>query len=642
VTVAPVTVAGEPARIDRSDERLARRGPAALLPWNDAGVLVAADVHVARRLAALSQRNALSAREAQSRQEDDAVLLGAALAVRALRMGHVCVDVTSIARTATTDVELDIGLDALPWPDPADWLARLVASPLVAAGDSGDPERPLRLVGSRLYLDRYWRQERQVAADLLARAMTTPPVDDAALAVSLRRLWPIEADHDEPEDQRRAGSVAATHGFSVVAGGPGTGKTTTVARILALLADQSTATGGRPPRVALAAPTGRAAARLVEAVHDEARQLDVDETVRSWLLGLGASTIHRLLGRRPDSDSRFRHDHRNRLPHDTVIVDETSMVSLSLMANLLDALRPDTRLILVGDPEQLTSVEAGAVLGDIVGPASVTDRPVGPDHEGQSIGDGIVVLRRVHRYGGGIAALAGAIQSGDDDTVMGLVRAGRTDLSLVDTEADSTGLAEVQDAVVASFTAVTQAAARGDGTAALEHLAAVRVLCGHRQGPAGVGAWTERIEGWLRDGRPRPRYAGPWYVGRPLLISTNDYELQLFNGDTGVVGIGPEGQLAAAFERRGTLEWISPARLPPSETVYATTVHKSQGSQFDGVIFVLPEPGSPLLTRQLLYTAVTRARSHVTLVGSEEAIRQAVGRPIARASGLRERLWGSA
>jgi exodeoxyribonuclease V alpha subunit len=633
-----------PGALDRSDERLARRAPDTLRAWNDAGVLVAADVHVARRLGALV------------REDDGAVLLGAALAVRALRLGHVCVDVSSIAHTATTDIDPDADLGALAWPDPVAWLTSLDASPLVAAGDSGHPERPLRLVGPRLYLDRYWRQERQVAADLSARADNTPPVDLAVLRHGLDRLWPPDAT-PAPDDQRSAGAMAVTRGFAVVAGGPGTGKTTTVARILALLAEQAAARGDRPPRVALAAPTGRAAARLEEAVHGEARLLDVSEATRGWLLGVGASTLHRLLGRRPDSDSRFRHDHRNRLPHDTVIVDETSMVSLSMMANLLDALRPDTRLVLVGDPEQLTSVEAGAVLGDIVGPAQSALWMRGPAHAqaaeltggdiraleppaGASIADGIVVLRRVHRFGGGIAELAAAVQAGDEDATVALVRSGRHDLTLIETDRDGVDLAEVRQTVVASFAAVTRAAARGDGAGALEQLAAVRVLCGHRHGPAGVATWTERIEGWLRAGRPRG--GGAWYVGRPLLISTNDYELQLFNGDTGVVGIDPNGQLGAAFERRGSLVWISPARLPPSETLYATTVHKSQGSQFDGVIFVLPDPGSPLLTRQLLYTAVTRARSQVTLVGSEEALRQAVARPIARASGLRDRLWGPA
>jgi exodeoxyribonuclease V alpha subunit len=628
-----IAAGSDDAVFEPGDVRLARRGPVALRPWNVLGIVVAADVHVAARLAAIGG--------------DDApdVLLGVALAVRALRLGHVCVDLATVAGTVSTEVAPEADLSRLPWPDPTGWREHLAASPLVADGETGGAERPLRLVGDRLYLDRYWRQERQVAADLSARAARTVSVDEAELVGGIQRLWPDGRPGEEgveggtagpgPDLQALAAATTIRRGLAVVAGGPGTGKTTTVARILALLSDQATAAGGLRPRVALVAPTGKAAARLEEAVHAEAAAMSVDAGTRAWLLGLQASTIHRLLGRRPDSESRFRHDRRQRLPHDTVIVDETSMVSLSLMANLLDAVRPDARLVLVGDPEQLASVEAGAVLGDIVGPAAAGPVPSGP------MADAIVVLRRVHRFGGGIAELAAAIQAGDGTRAEELVTAGDTDIRLIDPEAAGGGeLGLVRDLMVATFEAVTASAGAGDGTAALGRLGAARVLCAHRQGPAGVGAWTQRIEGWLAAAVPGYGAGGAWYLGRPLMVTVNDYELQLFNGDTGVVAVGPDGQPSAAFERRGELTWTSPARLRAIDTVYAMTVHKSQGSQFDEVVVVLPEPSSPILTRQLLYTAVTRARRRVTLVGPTASVLAAVARPITRASGLQERLWG--
>jgi exodeoxyribonuclease V alpha subunit len=566
-----------------SEPRLVMTAGGVLRAFNEAGVLVAADLHVARRLAELAG------------ESDESVRLAAALAVRAPRLGHVYVDVATIRDRATVDTDEPVDLSALPWPDAGAWLEALAASPLVAVGEEPGEPRPLRLLGSSLYLDRYWREERQVAADLLALAGQPP---GTAAPEPLARLF-------EPGRQREAAETALRRRFAVIAGGPGTGKTTTVARILALLLERG------DPLVALAAPTGKAAARLIEAVHDEAAKIDVSDEVRERLLGLEASTLHRLLGWRPGTRSRFRHDRGNRLPHDVVIVDETSMVSLSLMARLVEAVRPDARLILVGDPGQLTSIEAGAVLGDIVGPA----------------GEGIVVLDRVHRYGAGIAELAEAIRRGDGDAAVAAL-AGVTWIS-------GDALDPVRDAAVGAAREVTRAARAGDAAAAIEALGAFRLLCAHRHGPYGVSGWTARIEGWLGHDA-----AGDWYAGRPLLVTENDYGLRLYNGDTGVVIATGDGQVAAAFERGGEIVEFSPTRLAAVDTVYAMTVHKSQGSQFTTAAVLLPEPTSPILTRELLYTAVTRARDELILVGSEEAVRAAVARPVARASGLRSRLWG--
>src|SRR5918999_2485942 len=358
--------------LDRFDVRVASLAPELLRGFNEVGVLTAADVHVALRLAELAE------------VQDEAGTLAAALAVRAPRLGHVHVDLATICETAAGDAEEPVDLSMLPWPETVGWVESVAASELVSVGEEeGAPARPLRLVGSWLYLDRYWREERRVADDLLAIGEHPGPgVASELLADGLGRVFAGETDGR----QCLAAETAVRRRFAVVAGGPGTGKTTTVARIVALLIEQAAAGGSPAPLIALAAPTGKAAARLEEAVHEEASKLPVEEPVRADLLALEASTLHRLLGWRPDSRSRFRHDRGQRLPHDVVVVDETSMVPLSLMARLVEAVRPEARLVLVGDPGQLSSIEAGAVLGDIVGGGR----------------EGIVVLDRVHRFGAGI------------------------------------------------------------------------------------------------------------------------------------------------------------------------------------------------------------------------------------------------
>jgi exodeoxyribonuclease V alpha subunit len=314
-----------------------------------------------------------------------------------------------------------------------------------------------------------------------------------------------------------------------------------------------------------------------------------------------------------------------------VVVDETSMVSLSLMAKLVEAVRTDARLILVGDPDQLASVEAGAVLGDIVGAAL----------------EGIVVLRRVHRFGGTIAEFAAAVQRGDPDAALEVLRRNDDavrwiDLDVGEEPSADAALAPVRDRVVDAARRVTEAATASDARAALDALRAMRILCAHRRGPYGVSTWTEHVERWLTTNIPGWGDGGPWYFGRPLLVTENDYALKLYNGDTGVIVNAGErdGPVVAAFDRGADLLTVSPRRLAAVDTVHAMTIHKSQGSQFDAVAVVLPDAESPILTRELLYTAVTRAQTHLIVIGPEASIRAAVERPIARASGLRERLQG--
>jgi exodeoxyribonuclease V alpha subunit len=397
-------------------------------------------------------------------------------------------------------------------------------------------------------------------------------------------------------------------------------------------------------------------------VHGEAARLDTGEETRRQLLALNGSTLHRLLGWRPDSHSRFRHHRGNPLPHDVVVVDEASMVSLSLMAKLVESVRVDARLILVGDPDQLASVEAGAVLGDVIGPAArqlclrpawrrelatVTTMPAEPGTATTaeaSVGDGIVVLRTVHRYGGAIADLATAIQCGDDDGAMAVLRSDATDVEWIEGDlAEPRAVAQLESVrhrVVAAGRDVHTAAETGDARGALEHLAAMRVLCAHRRGPYGVTTWMGHVERWLA--RSIDGYGvGRWYVGRPLLVTENDYGLGLYNGDTGVVVEHRPGEVTAAFDRRGDLLEVRPSRLGALETVHAMTVHKSQGSQFATVAVILPDETSPILSRELLYTAITRAQRQLVLVGTEASVRAAVSRPLVRSSGLRERLWSA-
>lgn len=627
--------------VDSFDARLVRGSEGSLRAFNDAGILSTSDVHVALRLARLSGA------------DEDVVSLGAAFAARAPRLGNVCVDLATIHATADPDTDTPADIGALPWPAPRTWVRRMAASPIV-----GD-DRPLHLEGTTLYLDRLWADETLVATELRARAEGgAPGVDTDLLQRGLGELF------DDDPDQRLAAATAVLQRLSVIAGGPGTGKTTTVARVLALLEAQAAAAGQRPPLVALAAPTGKAAARLEDAVRQGAGATAIDQEWRERLQALSGKTVHRLLGFNPGNRTRFRHHRLNRLPHDVIVVDETSMVSLSLMARLLEAIRSDARLLLVGDPEQLASVEAGAVLGDIVGPAALGPAmlpaarqeladvtglsvPAAEGTKAAAFGKGIAVLRNVHRHGLAIAALARAIRQDDADEAMAILRAGDSNVQWIATDPAASAfpedvLSDVRRLAVDTGRAVIASARAGDARAAIDALGSFRLLCGHRRGPEGVSTWMDHIENWLRSDVEGFTTGATWYVGRPLIVTQNDYGLDLYNGDTGVV-IESEGRrLVAAFERRGAIAEVSPTRLAAVDTVYAMTVHKSQGSQYEAVAFLLPSPDSRVLTRELLYTAVTRARERLIVVGPELSIRAAIERPITRASGLRQALWGAA
>jgi len=620
----------------------------ALRAFREAGVLAAADVHTAAVLARLAD------------ERNPTVVLAAALAMRAPRLSHVCVDLATVAASIVPDVlvteadgRVELGAAAvasLPWPEPSTWVAAMSRSALVVGAVA-----PLVLEGSRLYLERYHEYERLVAAELLRRAA----VPIAPIAPAAAVLDALLGD-DGSDDQRAAVAAALGSALTVLVGGPGTGKTTTVAALLASLVDPASGVDGGV-RIALAAPTGKAAARLGVAFRAAAQLLE--PALAERLVAADASTIHRLLGSQRRSASRFRHDRGHPLPHDVVIIDETSMVSLPMMAKLLDAVRPDARLVLVGDPGQLASVEAGSVLADVAGPlADVDDAPASAAFAGAPLGRAVSVLRRSRRFppGSPIDRFARAIRRGDADAAIAILRpsdpvfadpmfadpvsadpmragAGVAALAWVPHPADASEPgAQVRALVTDAAVEVAACAAAGDAAGALARLEQVRILCAHRRGPFGVERWNARLEAWLAAAGC---LTAGWYPGRPVLVTANDYRLGLYNGDLGVV-VSTDAGPRVAFEDAGSVpRLVAPVRLESVETVHAMTIHKSQGSEFDHVVVVLPPAGSRLATRELLYTAVTRARSRVTIVGDEPALRAAVQERIIRASGLRDALW---
>ena len=479
-----------------------------------------------------------------------------------------------------------------------------------------------------LYLSRYHHYEELVFDLIKRRGDTATGAVPDELAAHIDELLPPGEDAGAGL-QNRAARVAATGRIAVVAGGPGTGKTYVIARLLQALARSG---NGSFPRIAVCAPTGKAAARLGEEIA-AAGAKETDAVVAERLGSISTSTIHRLLGSHP-ARSRFRHDESNPLPHDLVIVDEMSMVSLPLAARLLSALRPTASVVFVGDPDQLESIEAGTVLGDLVGPGSAVARESSGPLAGR-----VVVLERIHRFGedDAIARFAAAVQRGDADAAVGMLESGAHGLSWL-SGSDPAALEGLTERVLDNRAEVVEAASRpGNEAAALALLGRMAVLSAHRRGPDSVAAWRDRIESGLRERFGDLPREGEWYPGRPIMVTRNDATLGLFNGDIGVTAVTASG-MRVVF-RRDVITAFDRSHLGEHEAVHALTIHKSQGSQFGEVIVSLPGEASRLLTRELLYTAVTRATDAVTIVGAEEVVRQAIERKVERGSGLAERLW---
>ncbi|WP_298434920.1 exodeoxyribonuclease V subunit alpha [Geobacter sp.] len=537
---------------------------------------------------------------------------------------------------------------------PGGW-SELRAEELLASGTVGMPgeKAPLILDGEgRLYLYRCWKYERDLAELLMKKAGLELEVDEVLLADGITRLFGPRRDGDT-DWQRVAAAAAVRSGVSVISGGPGTGKTSTVSRIMALLLEQG---GEMPVRIALAAPTGKAAARLRESIRGAKERLAVPGEVRDRIPD-DVMTLHRLLGVIPGS-SRFRHNAANLLPHDVVIVDEASMVALPLMAKLVAAMAVPSRLILLGDRDQLASVEAGAVLGDIcdtgrVHRFSTSFRRFAAEVAGEGLipgdtdphpaplADAVVILRKNYRFGSdsGIGRLSRLVNEGDGEGALALLRgAGSSGVRWRETPSVEALPKALEQRVINGYRHYLE---QDDPAAALAAFDRFRILSALRDGRYGVDGLNHAVERILSaarliDGERR------WYLGRPVMITVNDYSVRLFNGDVGIALPDSEavGGLAVFFPSpEGGIRKLSPLRLPPHETAFAMTVHKSQGSEFDAVLLVMPPFEAPVLTRELLYTGISRARTEVELWCGEDIFRRAVSRRIERRSGLRDALW---
>lgn len=581
--------------------------------FHDTGLLSWGDVHTAQQCAYLYD------------ERDERVVLALAMTVRALRAGSVCLELESAADWTFASEEQALDIPEGLWPAAPAWLAAVQASPMVTLGREGASGRVLRLVEGLLYLERYWQEEVTVSQQLRRRRGVGRRVDLGRVRSELTALFGTDLTDDR---QCLAAAMSILSPVTVIAGGPGTGKTTTIARILALLRHAST----DQPRIALAAPTGKAAARVEESLKLSLSMLPAE--YRSAVAGTRATTLHRLLGWTPDARNRFVHDQDNPLAHDVVIVDEASMVSLTMMSRLLSALRPEATLILVGDPDQLAPVEAGAVLADVVSTPQPVNKALATALAtvGLPSSGPVVRLTKNWRFDGAIGEFAEAVREGFEDRAVELARSGLDGISLVPAPSG-----DLHRLVVGAGTNLVHAAREGRVLDALDALDEHRLLCAHRHGPFGVAWWSRQVEAWLAEAIPGFASEGEWYPGRPLLVTLNSPDLGLYNGDTGVVAI-TDGQVRAHFGRGAHIRSLSPFLMEAAQTVHAMTVHKAQGSQFTRVSLILPPPESPLLTRELLYTAVTRATDEVSLIGSEESVRLAVRRPARRASGLRHRL----
>ncbi|QNP39404.1 exodeoxyribonuclease V subunit alpha [Lysobacter solisilvae (ex Woo and Kim 2020)] len=599
----------------------------------------------------------------------DAVLAAAALASNAIALGHAGVDLTRPPEVADAN-----------WPEPAAWRAALHASGWVATPDAREPaaaETPLVLEGDLLYLRRYREYERRLAAHLQRLAAQTPAGAMAADAVPealFDALFP-QRDHA----QARAARLALQSALLVITGGPGTGKTTTIARLLVLLLAQARAQGRRAPRIALAAPTGRAAERMAQSLRKAIAQLqelaELDPTLCA-ALPQQARTLHRLLGTVPGRP-RFRHDADHPLPFDAIVVDEASMVDLPLMCKLVEAVPDGARLILLGDPDQLPSVEAGDVLAAIVAaageetvaakpaavpaaaatePARRARAPVADPAQTDLFGAAPVLaptpstppsdvpatesprLPRVHLTRGyrqadslDLGPLASAARDGEANELLALLRGGRlSGVHFHDGLADPL-VADTRVPLLAPWRAL---AGIEDPATALALADRARVLTALREGPQGAFQLNARIEEALA-GAQRERY----FHGRLLLVTENSYRHGLFNGDIGVCLRGDGGAIVAWFAATGGgVRGFHPAALPAHGGAFAMTVHKAQGSEYDTVWLQLPRQDVRTLSRELVYTALTRARQAVHVCGSDAVLAAALARHAQRVSGLARRL----
>ena len=584
-----------------------------------------------------------------SGSDSEELRLAALLISSRTSKGDICVSIPETSGKSFADVFGEVS-PSLYFPAYKTWIEILKKSPVV--GCPGD-YRPLILDNSgRLYLYRYWEYEHTLAQNIIAR-VTQPPatVDLALLRNGIERLFP--KGHLLPPDwQRVAACASAVRKLLVISGGPGTGKTTTVIKILALLLEQALARG-QGQSIALAAPTGKAAARLKESIVQSLQSLTCSAEIKSQI-PTETFTIHRLLGTREGSPY-FRFNADNPLMHDIVVVDESSMADLPLMSKLFQAVPLSSHIILLGDRDQLASVEAGAVLGDICDTGNrhvhsqkfaaivseSADEVIENTEQQSLMADSIVMLNRSYRFDSdsGIGAVSRAVRMGDAREALQILTAGSLqDIHFIPC-ADANHLSSaLVDPVLTGYAPYLR---EDDQANAFRLFSSYTILCALRHGPWGVEALNSAVERILKDaGLINP--INRWYCGRPVMITRNDYTMQLFNGDVGIVHpdrADSDNHRVYFPSADRSFRKILPLQLPEHETAYALTVHKGQGSEFDRVLLLLPDRENPVLSRELLYTAITRARKRVDIWGTEKILRFMINNPICRKSGLRDALW---
>ena len=581
---------------------------------------------------------------------DASVQLAVALTSQELGRGHVCFDLSTWPeRLAQWQAQLSAA--ALSWPETtvAALDAKLQQSPLVRVitdpSDAEEQGQPLTLFAGRLYLSRYFRFEQQVACWLQqASRPAANAVNATELAAQLQQLFTPQPETDW---QAVAVATACEGRFTLISGGPGTGKTTTVTKLLALLVAQSE----QSLLIRLAAPTGKAAARLTESIAKAKTEL-ATQVNADWLEGIPtqASTLHRLLGVIP-GQPEFRHHAQNPLPLDVLVVDEASMIDLPMMARLLAALPPQARLILLGDKDQLASVEAGAVLGDICRfvaqgisqpQAECLQQRTGYDLQpyvqaaGHPLRDRLCLLRKSWRFAAdsGIGKLAEAVNNGDEKTAQAVWTRDYRDIRLHSDEQRLEMAVKLAAEGYHTYLALLDKPMSAEGAVALlQAFNQIRLLCALHDGPWGINGMNQAIGQRLQT-QGRLQMTADWFAGRPVMITENDYGLGLYNGDIGIAASDGERLRVWFVLPDGKAHGFLPSRLPAHDTAWAMTVHKSQGSEFTHTLLLLPPETNPLLTRELLYTGITRAREQLDLFATPEVLALMVRKQTERYSGL--------